>query len=129
MSRVVLIVDDSAMIRQQVGKVLRAAGLEVFEAVDGMDAVDKLQTLGTVSLIVCDVNMPRMTGLEFLEAAQERISRAAIPVVMLTTEGQPELLQRAKRLGARAWIIKPFKPELFVAAIQKLIGPPMAKTG
>ena len=69
-------------------------------------------------LVVCDVNMPRMGGLEFLERC--RANGSTVPVVMLTTEGQVELIQRARSLGAKGWLVKPFKPEQLVAAANRL---------
>ncbi|HEY4011825.1 MAG TPA: response regulator [Polyangiaceae bacterium] len=118
MSATILIVDDSAMVRTQVGRALIGAGFTVVEAIDGVDAVKKLAGTPATRLIVCDVNMPRMNGVEFLERLSSEGS--TLPVVMLTTEGQPELIQRAKALGAKGWIVKPFKPELLIAAVKKL---------
>lgn len=115
----VLVVDDSLMVRQQVGRALTAAGFSIVEAVDGADALEKLAATPEAALVVCDVNMPRMSGIEFLENVR-RDGRPALPVVMLTTEGQPELIQKAKALGAKGWIVKPFKPDLLVAAVKKL---------
>lgn len=111
----VMVVDDSLMIRQQVARALREAGYEIVEASDGQDALEKLAANPAVALVVCDVNMPRLSGIEFLERAKN-----APPVVMLTTEGQVDLIQRAKSLGAKGWITKPFKADLLVAAARKL---------
>jgi two-component system, chemotaxis family, chemotaxis protein CheY len=119
MSATVLVIDDSLMVRQQVGRALEGAGFSVVEAVDGADALEKLASSPATALIVCDVNMPRMNGIEFLERLVA--SGSALPVVMLTTEGQPELIQRAKALGAKGWIVKPFKSELLVAAAKRLM--------
>jgi two-component system, chemotaxis family, chemotaxis protein CheY len=116
----ILVVDDSMMVRQQVGRALAQAGFEVLEAKDGVDAVEKLGTAKDVALVVCDVNMPRMDGLEFLAVAAADPTLARIPVVMLTTEGQADRIQRAKALGAKAWLLKPFKAELMVAAVKKI---------
>ncbi|HZU83918.1 MAG TPA: response regulator [Polyangiaceae bacterium] len=118
MSAKILVIDDSLMVRQQVGRALTGAGFTVLEACDGVDALQKLAGSTDTRLIVCDVNMPRMNGIEFLERLSA--DRSAVPVVMLTTEGQPELIQRAKALGAKGWIVKPFKPEMLVAAAKKL---------
>ena len=118
MNATILVIDDSLMVRQQVSRALTGAGFSMIEACDGLDAHQKLAGRADVRLIVCDVNMPRMNGIEFLEKLSA--SGSSIPVVMLTTEGQPELIQRAKALGAKGWIVKPFKPELLVAAARKL---------
>ena len=118
MSVGILIVDDSLMVRKQVGTALKGLGYAVTEAVDGLDALDKLGGSPDTRLIVCDVNMPRMNGIEFLEKLSALGS--SIPVVMLTTEGQPELIQRAKSLGAKGWLVKPFKAEFLAATAKKL---------
>ncbi len=118
----VLVVDDSASVRQQVGLALAQGGFEVAEAVDGLDAVSKLATISGIRLVISDVNMPRMNGLELLENIKADGRHAHIPILMLTTEGQPALVQRAKAAGAKGWIIKPFKADLLVAAVKKLIG-------
>jgi two-component system chemotaxis response regulator CheY len=118
MSTTVMIVDDSLMVRQQVGSALSAAGIDVLEAQDGADALDKLARAPETSLIVLDVNMPNMNGIELLQRLRDGGNH--VPVIMLTTEGQPKLMQQAKALGARGWIIKPFKPEMLVAAVHKV---------
>lgn len=117
MSTTVMVVDDSFTIREQVSRALEAAGYDVLQAVDGVDALEKYRASPQISLVVCDVNMPRMSGIEFLEQAREV---GSAPVVMLTTEGQVELIRRAKSLGASGWITKPFKADLLVAAARKL---------
>ena len=118
MSVKVLVIDDSLMVRQQVSRALSAAGFAILEATDGVEALQKLESSPETRLVVCDVNMPRMNGIEFLERLSANGS--PVPVVMLTTEGQPELIQRAKALGAKGWIVKPFKPDLLIAAAKKL---------
>jgi len=120
MGKRVLVVDDSQSIRQHVGATLVAAGFEVVEAVDGVDALERLTAGLDVALVLCDVNMPRLNGLELLDKLQAQGLLARVPVVMLTTEGQPAMMQRAKQAGAKGWIVKPFKPPLLVAAVQKL---------
>jgi two-component system chemotaxis response regulator CheY len=120
----VMIVDDSQMVRKQVAKTLGAAGFVVVEAFDGVDALAQLSaTTPGPSLIVLDVNMPNMGGMEFLENLRGRPQHAGLPVVMLTTEGEPRLMKAAKALGAKGWIVKPFRPEMLVAAVQKLTQP------
>jgi len=116
----ILIVDDSATVRQQVRVALVGAGFEIVEAADGVEGLQALTERDDIVAVVCDVNMPRMGGLEMLELVKARGKLAALAVLMLTTEGQPALVQRAKALGAKGWIVKPFKPELLVAAMHKL---------
>ena len=120
----VLVIDDSGLVRRQVSLVLKGLGYGVIEAVDGVDALAKLEGNTDTRLIVCDVNMPNMNGLEFLERLGAK--NAGVPVIMLTTEGQPEMIQRAKSLGAKGWIVKPFKPEFLIATAKKLAPLPAA---
>jgi two-component system chemotaxis response regulator CheY len=113
----VLVVDDSMMVRAQVSRVLTEAGFSVTTANDGLDALGKLDA--DTRLIVCEVNMPRMNGLEFLE--ELRVARKNhVPFVMLTTEDQLEMVARAKAMGANSWLVKPLEPELLVSTARKL---------
>ena len=118
----ILVIDDSETIRQQVKQALATTGYEIVEAVDGSDGLDKLRTMTDLDLALCDVNMPRMSGLDMIAEVQRLGIK--IPVLMLTTEGQPSLIRRARDAGAKGWIVKPFKPELLVAAVTKLVESP-----
>lgn len=120
MKKRVLVIDDSASVRQQVGMALAQAGFDVVEAVDGEDGEAKINSLADLSLVICDVNMPKRSGLELLERLQAAGTHPKLPIVMLTTEGQPAMIQRAKAAGAKGWIVKPFKAHLLVAAAEKL---------
>lgn len=122
MTRRVLIVDDSATVRQQVRIALSAAGFDVIEAVDGEDGVQKIRSDSGISAVICDVNMPKKSGLELIEEIKAGGPNSGVPIVMLTTEGQPALVQRAKAAGAKGWIVKPFKANLLVAAMEKITG-------
>lgn len=117
----VLVVDDSPSVRQQVGLALRQAGFDVLEANDGADGATKIDADRQIAAVICDINMPRMNGLEMLEKVKSDAKNAALPVLMLTSEGQPALVERAKKAGAKGWIVKPFKAELLVAAVKKLV--------
>jgi two-component system chemotaxis response regulator CheY len=122
MGKKVLIVDDSATVRQQVRLSLAEAGFDVVEASDGSEGADTINRLNDLAAVICDVNMPCMNGLDMLEAVKKDPKHAELPVLMLTTEGQRESIHRAKAAGAKGWIVKPFKPELLLAAIRKLTG-------
>jgi two-component system chemotaxis response regulator CheY len=122
----ILVIDDSETIRQQVKHALAATGYEIIEAIDGVDGLEKLRTRNDIDMALCDVNMPRMNGLDMIAEMQRTGSK--IPILMLTTEGQPSLIKRAREAGAKGWIVKPFKPELLVAAVTKLVDAPRAAT-
>lgn len=115
----ILVIDDSETIRQQVKHALASTGYEIIEAIDGVDGLEKLCAMTDLDMALCDVNMPRMSGLDML-AELQRTGRK-IPILMLTTEGQPSLIKRAREAGAKGWIVKPFKPELLVAAVIKML--------
>lgn len=117
----ILVVDDSATVRQQVGLALTNAGYAVTEAQDGVEGLAALEK-GGIAMVICDVNMPRMNGLDMLENIRRDPRYAAVPVVMLTTEGHPSLVDRAKKAGAKGWIVKPFKADLMISAVSKLVG-------
>jgi len=119
MAKTIMVVDDSISIRQVVGIALRQAGYEVLEAVDGKDALAKL-TGQKVNLIISDVNMPNMDGISFVRELKTRPAYKFTPVLMLTTESQEDKKEQGKAAGARAWMVKPFKPEALLAAVQKL---------
>ena len=120
MGKKVLIVDDSKTIRQQVSFTLTKGGYDVVEAEDGNDGLAKLQGNPDIAMIISDVNMPNMDGLQMVEKIKE--SGSGVPIVMLTTEGAADLIDRAKAAGAKGWLVKPFKPEQLVAAVTKLAG-------
>lgn len=120
MANKILIADDSMLVRRQVVTALTGAGYVVVEAVDGEDALQKITP--DMALIVSDLNMPRMNGMELLEKLHADPALSSVPFVMLTTEARPGMFERAKALGTKAWLIKPFKADLMLAAIQKLVG-------
>jgi two-component system chemotaxis response regulator CheY len=121
MNGTILVIDDSMLARQEISRAVSSAGFSVIEATDGIDGLLKLTATPTVRLIVCDVNMPRMNGMEFLERVNETGLR--VPLLMLTTQSQPEFIHRAKALGAKGWIVKPFRCEVLAAAVKKLLEP------
>ena len=120
MSKKILIVDDSRTIRQQVNFTLAKGGYTVVEAEDGADGIQKLKDNGDVALVISDVNMPNMGGIEMLEKIKSDGATKA-PIIMLTTEGNAELIERAKQAGAKGWLVKPFKPEQLITVVQKLV--------
>ncbi len=121
MAKCILTVDDSASIRQMVGFTLKAAGYEVIEAVDGVDALAKLNG-SKVGMIITDLNMPNMNGIELTRAVRAEAAHKFVPIVLLTTESQDGKKQEGRAAGATGWIVKPFKPEQLLAVVKKLIG-------
>lgn len=122
MSKTVLIVDDSASIRQVVGITLKGAGYNVIEACDGKDALSKL-TGQKVHLMISDVNMPNMDGITFVKAVKQMPAYKFTPVIMLTTEAGEAKKQEGQAAGAKAWVVKPFQPAQMLNAVSKLILP------
>lgn len=122
MAKTIMIVDDSSSLRQVVGIALKSAGYEVIEAVDGKAALSKL-TGQKINLIISDVNMPNLDGISLVRAIKQMPAYKFTPIVMLTTENQDSKKREGQEAGAKAWVVKPFKPEQLVAAVQKLVLP------
>ena len=118
--KTIMTVDDSPSLRQMVSVVLRGGGYEVVEAVDGLDALSKLNGQ-EMHLILTDINMPKMDGLEFTRKLRARPQYKFVPIVLLTTESHPEKKQEGKAAGATAWIVKPFNPDQLLAVVKKVM--------
>lgn len=117
----ILIVDDAASMRGLVAMTLRTNGYEVTEAADGLDAIEKLKGK-KVNLIVSDVNMPRMNGIELVKTLKKNPAYKFVPIVMLTTESEEQKKKEGQQAGAKAWIVKPFKPDVLLQVVKKIIG-------
>lgn len=122
MAKTILIVDDSATLRQVVSIALKGAGYDVIEGSDGKDALSKLNGQ-KVHLIISDVNMPNMDGITFVTEVKKMPSYKFTPVIMLTTEAGEDKKSAGQAAGAKAWVVKPFKPEQMLTAVSKLILP------
>lgn len=122
MAKTILIVEDSASIRQVVGMTLKNAGYDIIEGVDGKDALTKLDGR-KVHLIISDVNMPNMDGITFLKNVKTLASYKFTPVIMLTTEAGDAKKSEGQAAGAKAWVVKPFQPAQMLTAVSKLILP------
>ena len=122
MAKTIMIVDDSASLRQVVGIALRGAGYDVIEGCDGKDALAKL-TGQKVHLVISDVNMPNMDGITFVKNLKQMPAYKFTPVIMLTTESQEGKKQEGQAAGAKAWVVKPFQPAQMLAAVAKLVMP------
>jgi two-component system chemotaxis response regulator CheY len=121
MPRRILIVDDSASVRQVQQVVLTGAGYEVVAAVDGMDGLAKLAAQ-PFHLVLTDLNMPNLDGVAFIRAIRAHPAHRLIPVVMVTTESQEARKQEGRTAGATGWIVKPFTPDQLVAVVRRVLG-------
>lgn len=121
MAKVIMTADDSTSMRQMINFILKQAGYEVVEAVDGRDAVNKLSDIH-VDMLLTDLNMPNKNGLELIETVRSIPKFKFMPIIMLTTESQTEMKQKGKAAGATGWIVKPFKPKQLLAVIKKVLG-------
>jgi two-component system chemotaxis response regulator CheY len=122
----ILVVDDSITILELLTEALEPEGYKTLHATDGQDALAKLVSRNDIVLVMCDVNMPRMGGLDLLASAHAR--GIDVPFLMLTTEASPGLMERAKSLGAKGWMVKPVKPQLLVGAVKSTIAKSRDKT-
>jgi two-component system, chemotaxis family, chemotaxis protein CheY len=116
--RKVLVVDDSKLLHRMFEMMLRQYPL--VHAYDGKEALERLSENEDVDLVLLDMNMPRMSGLELLEAMKADKAMKRIPVVLVTTEGSDEQTQRGLKAGANAYVTKPFKNEELIAVVQRL---------
>jgi two-component system chemotaxis response regulator CheY len=114
-----LIVDDSETIRQRVAGALEQAGFVVAMARDGIEGLEQVEKTKP-GMVILDVNMPRLNGLEMLE--QLDVKSSNLPVLLLTTEVQPSLIARAKKAGAKGWMVKPVNIEQLLETVRKIIG-------
>jgi two-component system, chemotaxis family, chemotaxis protein CheY len=123
MGKLIMVVDDTEAIRMSVGFTLQEEGYEILEAKNGQDALDKLKG-NKIDLILCDVNMPVMDGIAFLRAVKTDADYSAYrftPIIMLTTEAGDDMKKEGQTLGAKAWVVKPFKPEQLIKAVKMLM--------
>jgi two-component system chemotaxis response regulator CheY len=121
MAKTILIVDDSATMRQMVNFTLTEAGFSVVEAVDGQDAVKKLSSGTPPHLIITDLDMPNMDGLAFIKAARAMPVLKCTPILMLTTEQDVARKEEWQAAGAIGWIVKPFNPDQMRTVIEKVL--------
>lgn len=118
----ILVVDDSASMRQMVTFTLAGAGFTVTEAEDGVVALDKAKG-AKFNAVVTDVNMPNMDGITFVRELKKLPAYKFTPVIMLTTESQESKKAEGQAAGAKAWVVKPFQPPQMLDAVSKLILP------
>lgn len=121
MGKQILIVDDSESIRELVANTLTEAGFTVHKAINGKDALQKLETLQHPSLILSDLNMPEMDGLMLVNEVRKLQKYMYLPILILTTESEVQKKLQAKEAGATGWIVKPFEKEKLIKVINKVI--------
>ena len=114
--KLILVIDDSVSLRQVVGIALKTAGYDVIEAADGQQALALLDGR-RIHLMICDVNMPVMDGITFVKEAKKLQAYRFTPIIMLTTESRESRKQEGQIAGAKAWVVKPFRPEQMLQAV------------
>ncbi|MGZ5071400.1 MAG: response regulator, partial [Methylobacter sp.] len=117
MAKTILFVEDSSSVRQVMNSTLTRQGYNVVLAIDGQDALGKLDG-SKIHLIISDVNMPNLDGLSFVKQAKLMPAYKFTPIIMLTTETQQDKMNEGKAAGVKAWIVKPFQPPQLLAAIE-----------
>jgi two-component system chemotaxis response regulator CheY len=121
MAKCILVVDDSETVRQVLQLTLVNAGFDVVEAEDGLEALDKLSH-HSVDMMITDLNMPNMDGLDLIKKVREDGTHRFTPIVMLTTESSEEKKLAGREAGASGWIVKPFKPEQLLKVVKLVLG-------
>ena len=124
MSRNVLIVDDSATIRQMIKKTMDIAGLDVGEVHEASNGIEALAQLADheVAVVIVDINMPTMNGIQLLQRMKDNARLQHIPIVIASTEGSQKRIDEMVEFGACAYVRKPFQPEQLRDALSPLIG-------
>ena len=117
----VLIVDDSSSMRQMIRFTLSEEGCEVYEAENGKKAFDTLDT-AEPELIITDINMPEMNGIELIKEIRQNKKYRFTPIVVLTTESEVQKQEEGKKAGATAWLVKPFTPEGLMETVHRVVG-------
>ncbi|MBD1544714.1 response regulator [Roseibium aggregatum] len=121
MSANILTVDDSSSVRMTTRMALTGAGYSVTEAVDGKDGLEKAKS-GRFDMIVTDLNMPNMNGIQMIEELRRTPSQLGVPILFLTTESDSDMKSRAKAAGATGWLTKPFEPDQLVKLVKRVLG-------
>ncbi|HET9239732.1 MAG TPA: response regulator [Oligoflexus sp.] len=119
MSKKVMIVDDSKTARREIVRLVHNLGLMAFEAENGRYGLELVRNRTDIGLIFCDINMPEMNGLEFLEALRKEANHKDTPVIMLTSEAAEDVLNKAKEFGIKGWILKPAQPNSVKSLLEK----------
>lgn len=121
MGKTIMIVDDAKSMRGLISMTLQNAGYDVVEAGDGQEALDKIGG-HKVNMVISDLNMPNMNGIELIKNLKQDPKYKFLPIVMLTTESEDSKKKEGQAAGAKAWIVKPFKPDTVLKVVSKIIG-------
>ena len=108
MEKTILVVDDSCSVRQHVSLVLQRAGFETAQAADGQEGLAMVDSNRNIDMVICDINMPNMDGIQLLHELKASVEYRHIPVIMITTEGGESKVMEAVQLGATGYVRKPF---------------------
>lgn len=119
MSKAVLTVDDSKTMRDMVTFTLKSVGYQVFEAEDGVKALD-VASINNIDVVITDLNMPNMNGIDLIKSLRRNPKYSRSPILMLTTEGDATKKEEGKSAGATGWIVKPFEPSKLVEVVKKV---------
>jgi two-component system chemotaxis response regulator CheY len=125
-AKTILVVDDSAAVRRQLRDALEADGFSVVEAENGAKGLE-VATEAAVNLMIVDVNMPIMDGIEMIGKVRDLPRHKHTPIFVLTTESGSDAAKRGKGVGATAWIVKPVKPDVLIKGIRTILGPRPAR--
>ncbi len=125
MNKLIFAVDDSKTVRASVKYTLEKNGYEIELAEDGKDGLDKLDDLKSEgkkpAMIITDINMPRMGGIEFIKSVKKKSAFKFIPILVLTTESQDQKKMEGKKAGAAGWLVKPFEPKQLIGVVEKFV--------
>ena len=120
MPKTVLIVDDSASMRQLIAFTIKDAGYDVLLAENGRDALEKMSGV-KIDMVITDLNMPEMDGITFIRELRGKADYQFVPIIMLTTEAQEAKKQEGRAAGASGWIVKPFSPSQLMDVVKKFV--------
>ena len=122
MGQTIMVVDDSAIIRMQLTTILEKNGYQAVQASTGIEALELAKERSDIRLVITDVNMPGMNGLNLLSELRGMSNYAKVPVFVLTTESTAHMQEQGRDRGASAWIVKPFHEESLIRGIEMMLG-------
>lgn len=121
MTKKILLVDDSMAMRLACSKVLTPEGYEVLHAENGIVGLEQLEKHPDVSLIICDINMPKMGGVEMMENIKKAGKHTAVPIIVVSSEASMRAVEGSKTIGVKGWLVKPFTPEQLKSVVARYV--------